>query len=144
MNDIPAQPISAPPRLRLWPGVVIVALQWAVVTAIGKIYEGTMIQFMAMFIGPMVAGLGVLIWWLFFSRVGWLDRLVIPLVFVLPAGWVLLVGHESIGMFGIALRSPRRCLRRLACRTRAQPIRRGSADPPPPIWTYLMRQYGRR
>lgn len=101
------EPIAAPPsvvrRLRLWPGIVVVALQWAAVTIIGQIFPATPIQFMAMFIGPLVGTLAVLIWWLFFSRLRWADRLLLPVAFGLCGASVLLVGHPSIGMFGILL-----------------------------------------
>jgi outer membrane protein assembly factor BamB len=98
-----APPPSVRRRLRLWPGIVIIALQWGVVTAIGQLFPATPIQFQAMFLGPMIGTLAVLVWWLFFSRLSWPDRLIVPVAFGLFGASVMLVGHESIGMFGILL-----------------------------------------
>src|SRR5262245_60895037 len=74
--------VSAPPRtersLRLWPGAAIVAIQWAAITGIGMLFPATPIQFMAMFMGPMIGAFVFLAWWLFFSRVSWMDRLLLP------------------------------------------------------------------
>ncbi len=94
---------SAERRLRLWPGIAIIALQWAAVTGLGLIFPATPIQFMAMFIGPMVGALAILLWWLFASRLRWIDRLLIPAAFILYGASIMVVGHETIGMFGILL-----------------------------------------
>jgi len=62
-------------RLRLWPGVVLVALQAAVIFVPGWVSAGGMTQFRAKFVGPLVTALLVAVWWLFFSRLSWSDRL---------------------------------------------------------------------
>ena len=58
--------------LRLWPGVVIVALQWLVMFGLPIVapeHGGTAI------LGGFIGGLIVLLWWLFLSRARWMERL---------------------------------------------------------------------
>jgi outer membrane protein assembly factor BamB len=93
----------AAPQPRLWPAVVIVILEWLVITVPGWIVPGTMIHFQGMFLGPMVATAALVLWWLFFSRVPWFDRL-----FGLFAGAVLGAGawcayHPSFGIYGLIM-----------------------------------------
>ena len=54
------QPATPPERrLRLWPGVVIVALLWLVTTLPGWLAPATVIQFYGMMFGPMAAVLAL-------------------------------------------------------------------------------------
>src|SRR5580700_10504336 len=67
-------PDKVTPRkpLRLWPGVVIVTLQLLLRFAVPAIVPG------ALLVGVMavpLGGLAVIIWWLFFSRARWSERL---------------------------------------------------------------------
>ena len=58
--------------LRLWPGVVIVTLQLLLRFAVPVVFPG------ALFIGVMAGPAGavaVVLWWLFFSRAAWVERL---------------------------------------------------------------------
>jgi outer membrane protein assembly factor BamB len=72
------QPAGPAPRdLRLWPGLVILALMWLVTTLPGWLAPATMIQFYGMMLGPLAGGLGLLVWWLFASRIPWRDRLLV-------------------------------------------------------------------
>jgi outer membrane protein assembly factor BamB len=75
-KPIEPKPSLSPPRTpRLWPAMVIVLAYWigwvAVTYALGNPFG----QFMYYFYGPMVMLLGMLIWWLGFSRQTWLDTL---------------------------------------------------------------------
>jgi len=85
--------------LRVWPGVVAVALQWLGMFAVPLFapeHGGTAI------IAGVAGALFVLLWWLFFSRAPWLERLAaIVLIAVAVAVTVRLV-HQSIsnGMMG--------------------------------------------
>ncbi len=66
--------------LRLWPGVVIVALQWLAWLGLPILVPDA-----AAFgvIGGLVAGLAVVVWWAFFSRAPGLERwAALPLVIV--------------------------------------------------------------
>src|SRR5579871_4361309 len=69
-----AAAIPSEPRLRLWPGVLIVALYWLANVAAGLFVPGTMTQFNVMLLGPIVAGAAIIGWWLFASRIRWRDR----------------------------------------------------------------------
>lgn len=68
-------PTSTTPRLRLWPGIVLVVLMWLVIRGTGWVASNPMAQFMAMVFGPYIAAVAIAIWWLFFSRANWTDRL---------------------------------------------------------------------
>src|SRR5580700_8210775 len=58
--------------LRLWPGVVIVILQLLLRYAVPVVAPDAML--IGLLAGP-VAGLAVVLWWLFFSRAPWSERL---------------------------------------------------------------------
>lgn len=88
---------------RLWPAVLIVALQWLLRLALPAIDPALVPQ-------AMIAGaLGwvlVVLWWLFFSRAPWIDRLL---------GLVLMIGglfvtsqllHESVAGAGMGMLFP--------------------------------------
>ena len=58
--------------LRLWPGVVIVAAQWIARFGVPFIApEFTMYSVMA----GLAGGVAIVVWWLFFSRAPWSERL---------------------------------------------------------------------
>jgi outer membrane protein assembly factor BamB len=93
--------------VRVWPGVVCVIGQWLCMTVPGWVVPGTFQQFIAMFWGPVVFGLGILIWWLFASRQPWRYRLQGMLTFVLTAAVAAPLAHPSARMgmimFGLPL-----------------------------------------
>ena len=80
--------------LRLWPGVVIVALQWLVwfvVLIVG------LEAFVYGIMGGVLGGLSVVVWWAFFSRAPRSERwgAVVLMIVALVAIWYL--NHESLG-----------------------------------------------
>ena len=85
--------------IRLWPGVIAVVLQWLVMIGVPMVAPdqgGTAI------VGGVVFGLVVVLWWLFFSRAPWMERIgAIGLMVITMAGTLRLV-HASIanGMMG--------------------------------------------
>jgi outer membrane protein assembly factor BamB len=88
--------------LRLWPGGVIAALM--VLTAIIVplvVADGTMFAVM----GGVLGGLLIFLWWLFFSRARWSERLSVLAVMIAATLATSLVVHESIrtGMMGMML-----------------------------------------
>ena len=98
---VTAEPTPAKP-LRLWPGVVAVTLQWVVrfiVPGIVPEAGGGAI------LGGMAGGLAVLLWWLFFSRAPWLERLGAIFLMVVALAATSRLVHESIanGMMGFML-----------------------------------------
>ncbi len=58
--------------LRLWPGVAAVVLQWLLFIGLPLVAKDLAIFGM---LGGVAFGLIVLVWWLFFSRAPWLERL---------------------------------------------------------------------
>lgn len=84
MNGSTSPTAVTPPadcRPRVWPGIVIVLLYWAVlkgpgwVTANGWLEVPPDKMFVAMFFGAMILPALFFIWWLFLSRVRWSERL---------------------------------------------------------------------
>ena len=73
--------------MRLWPGLVLIALMWPVIRVPSLIVDHygdpgwsipvAMLQFYGMFMGPMVVAALFSIWWLFFSRIRWWDRVLV-------------------------------------------------------------------
>lgn len=104
-----AQTAVPTPRkpLRLWPGVVIVALllllRW-VLPAIAP--EASILGLPTLFFGVM-AGLflspAVVVWWLFFSRAPWPERLGAVVLMIVALAGTRLILHDSIanGMMGM-------------------------------------------
>lgn len=98
----PVREATAPnqrPPLRLWPGVAIVALQW-----LGRFVVSAVVPAAMPFgvFGALVGGLAILVWWLFFSRARWSDRLGVIAVMIVAMFATSRVIHASIatGMMG--------------------------------------------
>jgi outer membrane protein assembly factor BamB len=65
--------------LRLWPGVAIVVVQW-LLYYVGSTFAPDIDVFslplgLILMIGGPLGGIAILIWWLFFSRAAWLERI---------------------------------------------------------------------
>jgi len=86
--------------LRLWPGVVIVALQWLARFAVPVVVPDAMP--LGVF-GGLLGGLAIVVWWAFFSRAPRFERwgAILLMIVALAATSPLL--HESIatGMMGV-------------------------------------------
>jgi outer membrane protein assembly factor BamB len=69
-----AQSDALPARkpLRLWPGVVIVAVQWLLRFGVPVIAPDAMIVAM---LGGLFGGVALIVWWVFFSRAPWPERI---------------------------------------------------------------------
>ncbi|HVN58259.1 MAG TPA: PQQ-binding-like beta-propeller repeat protein [Bacteroidales bacterium] len=59
--------------LRLWPGIVILLLIILIRYLIPQFFP---VNMLVSFAGGVIGGILVLLWWLFFSRVSWTDRLI--------------------------------------------------------------------
>jgi outer membrane protein assembly factor BamB len=88
--------------LRVWPGVVIVIVQWLAWFVVPVLRPDALIY--AMLTG-VVCGLAVVLWWLLLSRAPWYERLgALPLIVIALIGTKRIV-HESIagGSMGFLL-----------------------------------------
>ncbi len=94
---------SAPGRpLRLWPGVVAAGLL-CLIRFVSPLIFPEVGAFAI--IGGVVGALAIIVWWLFFSRAVWLEKLGALAVMIVAPILVLRVVHESIatGMMGAML-----------------------------------------
>ncbi len=94
---------SAPKKpLRLWPGLVAVALQWLLWFVVPIVVPDGMMYGV---IGGAVCGLAILLWWLFFSRAPWVERVGAIVLIVVSVVATKRVVHPSIAgaMMGMML-----------------------------------------
>ncbi len=93
------KPIQKKP-LRLTPGVVIVALQWLLWLVVPVVAPD------AAFVGVMagvVGGLAVVVWWVFFSRAPWSERVGAILLMIAAMLVTKRIVHESIAGAGMGM-----------------------------------------
>jgi outer membrane protein assembly factor BamB len=96
--------------LRVWPGVVAVILLWLARFGIKAVVPGFQ-GFAWSAQGGILGAAAVILWWLFFSRAPWVDRLgaIALMIAAMAAAWFL--RHESMGPFWvIAYALPVLCL----------------------------------
>ncbi|HET6979739.1 MAG TPA: PQQ-binding-like beta-propeller repeat protein [Pyrinomonadaceae bacterium] len=94
----------ATPRkpIRVWPGVIAVALQWLGWFVVPALFpQATIVALLSAVIG----GLAILLWWLLFSRAPWIERIAAIVLIVLALIGTKRVVHESIagGAMGMLL-----------------------------------------
>jgi len=89
--------------LRLWPGVVAVVLQWLVWFVVPLAVPEAM---MGAMIGGVVCGLAVAVWWLFFSRAPWSERVGAIVLMVVAVFATKLIVHQSIANAGMGMMLP--------------------------------------
>ena len=87
--------------LRLWPALIFIALQWTGLLVPRLVAPGTMYQFYGMMLGPLVGTVGLLLWWLFASRIRWWDRLLGLVAFAAVAAIAYSFFDPSMNMFGV-------------------------------------------
>ncbi len=88
--------------LRLWPGVVAVVLQWLAWLVVPLVApEAAFIGVL----GGLAGGLAVVVWWLFFSRAPWAERVGAIVLMVVAVVSTQRVVHQSLanGMMGLLL-----------------------------------------
>jgi outer membrane protein assembly factor BamB len=85
--------------LRLWPGVVAVVLQWLLWVGVPLVMPGTIAGYIAAF-GALICGLLVVVWWTFFSRAPWSERLGAVGLMIVALFATSRILHESIATGG--------------------------------------------
>jgi len=86
--------------LRLWPGVLIVVIQWLARFVVPIFVPKALIYGV---LGGVVGGLAIVVWWAFFSRAPRMERWGAILVMIVAVVATPLVLHESVanGMMGL-------------------------------------------
>ncbi len=114
-------------QLRLWPGIAAVVLQWLLRFGLPSLNADWMIAGMA---AEVAGAAAILVWWLFFSRASWLERIGVPVLLaaVVPALRPLLdksLQRAGMGMLFYIYAIPVMCMALVvwAVATRAQPGR---------------------
>ena len=90
-------PVTAPPpqTLRLWPGVALVVVLWLFqIWAITGEASPTKF-FFGMVITPFAVVCGLLLWWLFASRLPWFDRLLVAGTFLVVTTLTVVVSRTT-------------------------------------------------
>ncbi len=93
----PADNVATRKPLRLWPGVVAVVLQWLGVLFFLLAPEVGIYGML----GAVFAGLVVVLWWMFFSRAPWLERVGALVLMPVAVVAVRLVVHPTIARGGM-------------------------------------------
>jgi outer membrane protein assembly factor BamB len=93
--------------LRLWPGVVIVIVQSLLFFGVPLVAPDAEVfslpvGMIAVF-GGVLGGLAILIWWLFFSRAPWAERVGAIILMIVAVIVTKLVVHESIAGAGMGM-----------------------------------------
>lgn len=89
--------------LRLWPGVAIAVVQCVVVFGIPAVMPDQMLYAM---MGGLALSLAMLVWWVFFSRVHWLERLGAIALIVLAEFGIRQLVDKSIATAGMGMMLP--------------------------------------
>src|ERR1041385_7265917 len=79
--------------LRLWPGVAIVVLQWLIRFGVPFAFPDKMPYGVLAAIAGLLA---IILWWLFFSRAPWMDRLGAIVVMIAAYFATFRLAHVSI------------------------------------------------
>lgn len=103
MSTSPLESTSSSPaseaqrRLRLWPAVAIVVVEWLLITVPSWLAPATLFQFFMLFLTPMAAALAIGLWWLFFSRLRWAERVLLLLACVCSGVMAFALCDSSMG-----------------------------------------------
>ena len=94
--------------LRVWPGVASVVILWLFWFVVPILKREAMMLGM---LGGLICGLAIVVWWLFFSRIPWIDRLGALVLIVVAVVATKRIVHPSVaggmmGMMVIALAIP--------------------------------------
>jgi len=87
-----AEPTQQKP-LRLWPGIIIVILQWLIRFGVPIIWPEAVTLFV---FGGILGGLAIVVWWVFFSRAPRLERWGAIVLMIVALGATSRLIHESM------------------------------------------------
>jgi outer membrane protein assembly factor BamB len=105
VSSIDGTPVTSPPHSRpprLWPAATLVAVYWVAWAIVNVFMAGTFTQFLTLFWTPMGVALGLLVWWLGFSRLPWASRLWGPACLIAGGLVALALCHKSMP-FGLLM-----------------------------------------
>jgi outer membrane protein assembly factor BamB len=102
-NESAFQGPPAQKPLRVWPGVVAVVLQWLAWLVLPQLVPDA--AFYGMVGGVLGGALAIIVWWLFFSRAPWIDRIGALVLMPIAVFATSRIVHESIagGAMGLLL-----------------------------------------
>jgi outer membrane protein assembly factor BamB len=99
----PPRPLQSALGMRLWIPLIFIGSLWAAMRVPAYFVPGTPLHIYGTMMAPMVATLGVLVWWLFLSRVRWRDRFLGLAVFIGAGAATYPLMDESINLFGVII-----------------------------------------
>jgi len=100
---------SSTPRkpLRLWPGVVIVILQWLLTFGVPQVAPDAEVFSLPIgllaVLGGALGGFAIVLWWLLFSRAPWSERVGAIVLIVVAMSATRLGVHQSIAKAGMGM-----------------------------------------
>lgn len=101
------EPSTSARPLRLWPGVALIVAQTLLLFGVPAVAPDaelfSMSTGMLAMLGGVLCGVLVIVWWMFFSRAPWLDRVGALVVMVVAVLVTKLLAHESIAGAGMGL-----------------------------------------
>jgi len=97
-----AQNVEPTPQkpLRLWPGVVFAVLQCLAWFVLPKVLPD---QGMYWFFGTVIGGMAIVLWWLFFSRAPWSERLGAIVLMIIALFVTSRILHVSVAKAGMGM-----------------------------------------
>jgi outer membrane protein assembly factor BamB len=101
MTDAQTDEMTSQKPLRLWPGVVIVVLQWLAMGVPIVVPEAMAAMLSAM--GALLGGLAVVVWWAFFSRAPRSERWGAVVLMIVALVVTSRIIHESIATAGMGI-----------------------------------------
>lgn len=93
-------PPTPPKRLRLWPGVIAVVLQWVAWFVVPVLFPRA--APIGLLVG-MVCALAIVLWWMFFSRAPWSERVGALVLMIIALIGTKRIVHESIAGGGMGM-----------------------------------------
>lgn len=106
-SDAPAADFPPAVRpVRVWPGLVILALQGAAIAASQTGALNNFVRFGLMMLGPLVCGLLAIVWLVGFSRLRWLEGLALVAIAAALGAAAAMGMHESMGVYAWAYGVP--------------------------------------